>query len=102
MTRSVVPTSIGWFLGRSFGPLVGWLFGLSFIISYRSTCLYKRHFTFSNVQDHKPSNELERERIQNAGGSVLIQGTTSVNGTQIPRRSRQCQLVPSFPCFFKG
>jgi len=33
-------------------------------------------------QDHKPSNELERERIQNAGGSVLIQGTTSrVNGS---------------------
>lgn len=30
------------------------------------------------TQDHKPSNELEKERIQNAGGSVMIQ---RVNGS---------------------
>ena len=30
------------------------------------------------VQDHKPSNEPEKERIQNAGGSVMIQ---RVNGS---------------------
>ena len=30
------------------------------------------------LQDHKPSNELEKERIQNAGGSVMIQ---RVNGS---------------------
>ena len=30
------------------------------------------------TQDHKPSNEPERERIQNAGGSVMIQ---RVNGS---------------------
>jgi hypothetical protein len=30
------------------------------------------------VQDHKPSNEPERERIQNAGGTVMIQ---RVNGS---------------------
>ncbi|KAL2102225.1 hypothetical protein ACEWY4_001393 [Coilia grayii] len=31
-----------------------------------------------STQDHKPSNPLERERIQNAGGSVMIQ---RVNGS---------------------
>jgi len=30
------------------------------------------------TQDHKPSNEIEKERIQNAGGSVMIQ---RVNGS---------------------
>ena len=30
------------------------------------------------IQDHKPSNPPERERIQNAGGSVMIQ---RVNGS---------------------
>ena len=30
------------------------------------------------MQDHKPSNEPEKERIQNAGGSVMIQ---RVNGS---------------------
>ena len=34
--------------------------------------------TFWLFQDHKPSNELEKERIQNAGGSVMIQ---RVNGS---------------------
>ena len=32
------------------------------------------------TQDHKPSNEPERERIQNAGGSVMIQ---RVNGSLV-------------------
>ena len=35
-------------------------------------------FLFIYFQDHKPSNELEKERIQNAGGSVMIQ---RVNGS---------------------
>ena len=30
------------------------------------------------TQDHKPSNTIERERIQNAGGNVMIQ---RVNGS---------------------
>ena len=34
--------------------------------------------TVGVFQDHKPSNELEKERIQNAGGSVMIQ---RVNGS---------------------
>ena len=33
---------------------------------------------YSPCQDHKPSNEPEKERIQNAGGSVMIQ---RVNGS---------------------
>ena len=35
-------------------------------------------FNLLSSQDHKPSNEPEKERIQNAGGSVMIQ---RVNGS---------------------
>ena len=40
------------------------------------------------LQDHKPSNELERERIENAGGSVMnINGIQRVNGSLAVSRS---------------
>ena len=43
---------------------------------------YRTYFVKLNPpylwQDHKPSNEPERERIQNAGGTVMIQ---RVNGS---------------------
>merc|ERR1711936_1514242 len=51
------------------------------------------------TQDHKPSNEPERERIQNAGGTVMIQ---RVNGSLAVSRAlgdyEYKQVVGKGPC----
>ena len=54
-------------------------------------------YLFQITRDHKPNDEVERKRIENAGGKVYYANTIVRNGIEIELKEEQFGKGFSFP-----